>query len=72
MLSDENSKTNQFKKRFKTKYITIKTIKIKSNIKLICKWMNFLKNNLINYSRPDTLMRIKFDIKNNCKRINFF
>ena len=29
----------------------------------------FKKKNLINYSRPDTLMRIKFDIKNNCKLI---
>jgi hypothetical protein len=69
MLSNE---IQSIQKKFKTKYITIKTIKIKSNIKIICKWMNFFKNNLINYSRPDILMRIKFDIKNNCKWINFF
>jgi hypothetical protein len=34
MLSNE---IQSIQKKFKTKYITIKTIKIKSNIKIICK-----------------------------------
>jgi Tfp pilus assembly major pilin PilA len=50
-----NSKTNQFNKWFKTKYITIKRMRTKSHIKTKCKGMNLKNNNLINNLRPDTL-----------------
>ena len=50
-----NLKTNQFNKGFKTKYITIKRMRTKSNIKTKCKGMKLKKKNLINDSRPDTL-----------------
>jgi predicted HNH restriction endonuclease len=60
---------NKFNKGFKTKYITIKRIKTKSNIETKCKGMKSKKKNLINDSRYTIIkkIRIKFDIKINCE-----
>ena len=43
MSKDEIQKTNQFNKGFKTKYITIKRMMTKSNIKIKCEKINLKK-----------------------------
>jgi hypothetical protein len=53
MSKDEIKK--KINKGFKAKYIAIKRMSTKSNIKIKCIGMKLKKNNLIKDSRPNTL-----------------